>query len=167
LCNSKICNPWHGSSQRKELSQLTPHWSIPPFNNWHIWESTQTSWYVFTWLWQCHLELKRAKGPGSLYWLFCFITKFQSHCKGSNDNRRFSYFQTPTPLGCTSFHHSQFITDGRFLTWRNTIDLLQKSIFDMETFWHLIWTNLTSCKFHPFSFFLFLCTFSKSMVCLN
>jgi hypothetical protein len=33
LCNSRICSPWQNSSQRKELSQLTPHWSIPPFSN--------------------------------------------------------------------------------------------------------------------------------------
>jgi hypothetical protein len=63
LCNSRICNPWHDSSQRKELSQLTPHWSIPPFNNWCIWVSIQASWYVFTQLWQYHLELEKIKRP--------------------------------------------------------------------------------------------------------
>jgi hypothetical protein len=41
LCNSRICcigcNSSQGSSsQGKELSQLTPQWSIPPFNNWNL-----------------------------------------------------------------------------------------------------------------------------------
>ncbi len=37
--------------------------------------------------------------------------------------------------------------------------------FGMERFWHLVWAHLMSCNFSLFSF-LFLCTFSKCMVCL-
>jgi hypothetical protein len=31
LHNLKICCLWSSSSQKKELSRPTPHWSIPPF----------------------------------------------------------------------------------------------------------------------------------------
>ncbi len=65
LHNSRICNLWCGSSKKKELSRPTPHLLIPSFNNWGIWVSTKTSWYVFRWLCQCHLELERARGPSS------------------------------------------------------------------------------------------------------
>jgi hypothetical protein len=63
LCDSRIYNLQHNSNQRKELWWPTIHWSIPFFNNPCIWVFTQTKWYVFTWLCQCHLELKRPKGP--------------------------------------------------------------------------------------------------------
>jgi hypothetical protein len=66
LCNSRICHLRYISSQKKELSWPTPHWSIPLFNNWSIWMSTQINW-VFTWLCQCHLELKKARKPSSFY----------------------------------------------------------------------------------------------------
>ncbi len=36
LRNSRICHLWCNSNQRKELSQLTPHWSILPLRNWGI-----------------------------------------------------------------------------------------------------------------------------------
>jgi hypothetical protein len=42
LCNSKICCLWCNWSEGKELSQLTPHWSILSFNNWNILLLTQT-----------------------------------------------------------------------------------------------------------------------------
>ncbi len=63
LCNSRICHLWHGSSQRKELLRLTPHWSILPFSNWNVYMSTQTCWCVFTQLCLYHLELERTRGP--------------------------------------------------------------------------------------------------------
>jgi hypothetical protein len=85
----------------------------------------------------------------------------------SNGSHRLSYFPIPTPLVHTSHHHDQPIASDWFVTWKNTSNLLQWSIFDMETFWHLVWTNLTSYKFSLFSFFLFLCTISKSSVCLQ
>jgi hypothetical protein len=66
LHNSRICYLRCGSNQKKELSQLTPHWSIPPFSNWSIWMSTQTSCCIFTQLCQCHLELERARRPSFL-----------------------------------------------------------------------------------------------------
>jgi hypothetical protein len=68
LHNSKLCYLWCNSSQRKKLSQLTPHWIFFPFNNWNIWMFTQTSWFVLTWVCQCYLEPKSAKGPSP----FCF-----------------------------------------------------------------------------------------------
>ncbi len=61
LRNSRICCLRCSSSQGKELLQTTPHWSIPSFNNWGIWFLTQTCWYAFTRLCQCHLELKGEK----------------------------------------------------------------------------------------------------------
>jgi hypothetical protein len=82
LHNSKIHYLRCDSSQKKELSQLTPHWSIPPISNWGIWMFIKTSWCVFTWSCQYHMELERAKRPSSfLSWLFFFDKKFQSHCK--------------------------------------------------------------------------------------
>ncbi len=62
LHNSKINHLRYSSSQGKELSQLTPYWSIPPFSNWSIWLFTQTCSCVFTRLCQCHLELERVEG---------------------------------------------------------------------------------------------------------
>ncbi len=40
-------------------------------------------------------------------------------------------------------------------------------IFDMDRFWHLVWTNLTSYTFSFLFFFLSLSTFSQYMVCLS
>jgi hypothetical protein len=68
LHNSRLCHLQCNSSQRKKLSQLTPHRLILPFNNWNIWMFTQTSWFVLTWVCQCYLEPKSAKGPSP----FCF-----------------------------------------------------------------------------------------------
>jgi hypothetical protein len=48
LQNSRICCIGCSSSQGKELSQLTPHCSIPPLSNWSIWFLTQTCRCVFT-----------------------------------------------------------------------------------------------------------------------
>jgi len=67
LHNSKICYLWCSSSPKNELSQLTPHWLIPPLCNWGIWLLAQTCWCVFTQLCHCHLELERAKKPSSFY----------------------------------------------------------------------------------------------------
>jgi hypothetical protein len=85
LCDSRICNPWHISSQRKELSQLTPHWSNPPFNNWQL-----TYLGVYTNKLICFYKIvampfgawKGQRALIFLFWLLCFVTKFQSHCKG-------------------------------------------------------------------------------------
>ncbi len=70
---------WYNSSQWMKLLWLTPHISIPPFNNWSIWMSTQTSRYVLTWLWQCHLQLQRAKGPSSFYLHYFLLSKKFNH----------------------------------------------------------------------------------------
>jgi len=45
--------------------------------------------------------------------------------------------------------------------------LLQWSIFDIETFWHLVWTNLTSCKFSLFFFLIHLYIFQIYCVFIN
>jgi hypothetical protein len=73
--------------------------------------------------------------------------------KTKGGSHRPSYFptSTPPPSGHTSHHHGRPIVKGRFLTWRNIINLGR--FFDMERFWHLVWANLSSCKF---SLFLFL-----------
>jgi hypothetical protein len=63
LRNSRICYIKCNSSQGKELSQSTPHWSIPPLSNWGVWLLTQTWICVLTWLCQCHLELEGDKSP--------------------------------------------------------------------------------------------------------
>jgi hypothetical protein len=39
LRHPRICYFWCNSSQRTELSQSTPYWSIPPFNSGGIWMS--------------------------------------------------------------------------------------------------------------------------------
>jgi len=113
LCNSKICCLQSNSSQKKKLSQPTPHWSFPPFNNWSLWMSRQTSWCVFTWLCQCHVALQKAKRPSSfcLGYFFSsknlnYITKDTSilHLK-LGDSDRSSYFPTSTPSRCTPHHH--------------------------------------------------------------
>jgi uncharacterized protein (DUF2237 family) len=83
LCNSRICYIGHNSSQGKELSQPTPHWSIPPFSNQNIWLLTQTGWCVLTRLCQCHLELEGVRKPSSFYLgHFSSLNFFWSHYKG-------------------------------------------------------------------------------------
>jgi hypothetical protein len=67
LRNSRICYLRCNSSQRKDLLQLTPHWSISPLSNWGIWLLTQTCRCVFTWLCQCHLELEGDKKRSFFY----------------------------------------------------------------------------------------------------
>ncbi len=120
------------SSQGKELLQLTPHWSILPFNNWSIWLLTQTCWWIFTRLCQCHLELERARRPSSFYLghffsleSFNHITKDANilHLKSSG-RHRLNYFLTSTPSRHTSHHHSQPIVSRWFLTWKNMVNLL-------------------------------------------
>jgi len=124
LCNSKIYCIKCNSSQEKELSQLTPHWLIPPFNNWGIWLFTQTCRCVFTRPCQCHLELEGDKRPSFFYFghfpsskSFDHITKNASifHLKSGN-NCRLSYFPTSIPSRHTSHHHGQPIVSCRFLT---------------------------------------------------
>jgi hypothetical protein len=42
----------------------------------------------------------------------------------------------------------------------------KRSIFDMERFWHLVWANLTSCKFSLFLFLISFVNFSN-LRCVN
>jgi hypothetical protein len=133
LHNSKICRLQCNLSQGNELSQLTPHWSIIPFNNWGIWLFTQTCWCVFTRLCQCHLELEGPRKPSSFYLGHFSSSKFFNHITKdvsvlnfeSNSSYRFSYFLTSTPLKHTSHHHGQLVASYWFFTWKNMVDLLQ------------------------------------------
>jgi hypothetical protein len=122
-----------------ELSQLTSHWSIPPFNNWNIQIFTQIGLCIFMWLWQCHLELGKTKRPSCLHIgyfssskSFNHIAKDVSvlHLKSSNSHK-LNYFPIFTLLGHTSHHHIWPIANNRFLTWKNSANLLQE-----VGFWH-------------------------------
>jgi hypothetical protein len=48
LCNSRIYYFLMWLKPKKELWWSTPHWSIPPYNNWSIWMFTQKNQCVFT-----------------------------------------------------------------------------------------------------------------------
>jgi hypothetical protein len=57
------------------------------------------------------------------------------------------------------------VTDFWYET--NMTELLQASIFDMDRFWHLVWANLTSCKFSLFFFLIPLYIFLIYDVSIN
>ncbi len=122
LCYCLRCS----SSQGKELSQPTPHWSIPPISNWGIWLFTQTCRCVFTQLCQCHLELQGDKRPSSFYLGHFFSSKSLDHITKdanffhfkSSDSPRLSYFLTSTPSKQTSHHQCRSIASHRFLTYK-------------------------------------------------
>jgi hypothetical protein len=125
LTQFKDCCLQCDSNQRKELSWLTPQWSIFPFNNWNLWMFTQTSWCVFTQLCQCHLELERVLKPSFFcFGYFSFSKNFNYiarnanifHLKSSGSGRP-SYFLTSTPLRHTAHHHNRSTIGGRLLTW--------------------------------------------------
>jgi hypothetical protein len=124
LHNSKIWYLRCSLGQGKELLQLTPHWSILPFNIWSIWLLTQTCWCVFTRLCQCNLELEGERRPSSFYLghfslskSFDHITKDASifHLKLS-DSHRLNYFPTSSPSKHNSHHNSRSIASHQFLT---------------------------------------------------
>ncbi len=170
LCHPRICCFQCGSSQRTELLQPTPRWSIPPLSNRGIWMSTLASGHVFTQLCQCHLEFKRTRTPS----FFC-LGYFSSA-------KNFNHIAEAASI----LHLKSTVAVGMITSWLPPLhdtspifmaDLLQvpdfwygkirptyckQLIFDMDRFWHLIWSNLTSYKFSIFffSFFLSLCTFS-------
>ncbi len=126
LRNLRICHLLYNSSEGKELSQLTPHWSIPPLSNWGIWLLTRTCQHVFTWLCQCHLKLERAKKPSSFYLghfssskSFNHITKHASILYLKSSSRcKLSYFLTSNPSRHTSHHNNWSITSRWFLTYK-------------------------------------------------
>jgi hypothetical protein len=114
LYNLRICCLPSNSSQKKELSRPTPHWSFIPYSNWGVWMFKQTSWCVFIWLCQCHVELQRAKGPSYFYLSYFspsknlnYITKDANilHLK-SSDNYKSNYFPTSTSSKCTPHDHN-------------------------------------------------------------
>jgi hypothetical protein len=159
LCNSRICYLRNNSSQRKELLWLTPH-KFPPFSNWGVWMSKQTSWCVLTQLCQCHVELQRTRrlssfclGYFSLSKNFNSITKDASifHLK-SGDSDRCSYFSTSTP--------SKHIPPSPRLTSYTQL------VVEIKKFWYLICVNFTSYKLTIFLIFFFPCTFSRFAMCL-
>jgi hypothetical protein len=167
LHNSKICCLQCNSSQGKELSQPTPHWSIPPFNNWGIWLLTQTCQCVFTQSCQCHLELEKVKRPSSFYLgHFSLSKKFDHITKDANilhlklgNNHRLNYFPTSTFSKHTSHHHDQSIASLRYLTYKYGWPTTSGRLWtwrDFHTHFELTWRLVTS----PFSLILLLCTFS-------
>jgi hypothetical protein len=97
------------------------------------------SWYVFTWLCQCHLELERARGPSCFYFGYFFLSKNFNHITKdssifhlkSSGSYRPNYFPTSTPSRHTSHHHNWPIVGGWFLAWRNTADLFSNTTTTM------------------------------------
>jgi hypothetical protein len=117
-----------------------------------------------------------------LYWLFFSLTKNFSHiAKASSilhlklgDSHRPSYFLTSTSLEHISHLHLLTYLQFSVIKWAKqrpgqktnllqVLDFLYEkiqptyykwSIFDMDKFWHLVWANLTFCKFSLFLFFL-------------
>ncbi len=67
--------------------------------------------------------------------------------------------QDTPPITTTDLLHVVSFWHGKIL-----LTYYMRLIFDMKRFWHLVWIDLTSYNFSLF-LFLFLCTFSKSMVC--
>jgi hypothetical protein len=112
LNNSKICCLQWSSNQRKELLQTTPHWSIPPFNNWDILDvcinKLMCSYAIVP------MPFGVSKGQRALLflsWLFFFVKNFNYITKDANilnlklsDNDRFNHFLTSTPSWHTSTH---------------------------------------------------------------
>jgi hypothetical protein len=166
LHDSGICCIGCNASQGKELSQLTPHWSIRPLSNWGIWLLTQTCFCVITWMGQCQLKFEGDRRHSSFYLghfssskSFDHITKDVSifHLK-LGDSHRLSYFPTFTPSIHTSHHYNWLIASCRFLTGKYGQPFTSGWLWTYIDFhsnfkptWHLV----TS----PFSSILLLCTF--------
>ncbi len=129
---------------KKWTTTTTPQWSIPLFSNWNIWMFTQTCWCIFTWVCQCYLEIKRARGPSPFclgYFSpsknFNYVAKDVNifHLKLGNSSK-LSYFPTSTL--------SKYTPPSPWLTiWLTYYKLL---VIEVESFWHLIFTNLKSFK---------------------
>jgi hypothetical protein len=110
---------------------------------------------------QSHLELESARGLSSFYLGHFFSSKSFNHIAKdasilhlkSNDSHRLNYFSSSTPSWHTSHHHDQPIACYQFLNGEIWLTYHRRLVLDMERFWHLFWTNLTSCNF---SLFLFL-----------
>jgi hypothetical protein len=82
LRNSWIWHFFCGSNQRKDLSQLTSHWSIPPFSNWDIWIFTHRLMCFYMIVRMSFKAWKDQRAFIFLFGLLFFIKKFQSYCKG-------------------------------------------------------------------------------------
>ncbi len=107
-------------------------------------------------------------GYFSLTKKFNHIAKVASilHLK-SGDSCRPNYFLTSTPLGHISHLHTWLIASDWFLYEKIWSTSYKRSIFDMDKFWHLVWVNLTSCKFSLFFFLIFLYIFLIFDVFIN
>jgi hypothetical protein len=55
-----------------------------------------------------------------------------------------------------SYLHNWPIVNGWFWYGKIWPTYYKWSIFDMNSFWHLVWTNLMSSKFSLYFFFFFL-----------
>ncbi len=54
------------------------------------------------------------------------------------------------------------------MTWKyNHTYSYRRSVCDIEVFWHIVWTNLTSCKFSLFLFLISLYIFQIYYVFIN
>jgi hypothetical protein len=117
-------------------------------------------------------SLKGPKGP-PLFALIIFFEKISITLQRMQTSsilsqaHRPSYFPTSTHSRHTSHLHNQPIASSQFLTWRNMAEILRTIIFDMERFWHLVWANLTSCKFSLFLFLIPLYIFQIYGVFMN
>ncbi len=116
------------------------------------------------------MELQKVKELSSFYFDYFFIKKFNHFAKDARifhfklDNSHTPiYFLTSTSSEQTSRHHGWPIAID-FLHEKKRPTYYKQSMFYMERFWHLTWAKLASCRFSV-SFFLFLCTFSKSPTC--
>ncbi len=122
---------------------------------------------------QCHLEFERTKRPSSFCLGYFFSTKNFNHI---------------IKVTCIL---NQGIVVGLTTSWLPplhdispifTIDLLKgadfwygkirptyykRLIFYMDRFWHLVWANLTSCKFSLLCFFILLYIFLIYDVFIN
>jgi hypothetical protein len=175
LHNSRICSLWCSwSKKKKSYCDRHPTYqflllTIKVFGYLHK--------QVDMFLHDCANAIWNLKGLEafiSLFWLFPSLKKFNHIANDASlfhfkpgDSCRLIYFLTPTPSGCTSHHNDQPIASDRFLTLRNVADLLQWSIFDMETFGHLVCSNLTACKFSLFLFLIPLYIFQIYDVFIN
>ncbi len=123
-----------------------------PFSNWNIWMFTQTSWCVFTWLCECHLKLESDKGSSFFYLGYFSSSKNLNHITKNASILHLklgNYYKPNLP----ALQNTPPITTADLLQvvnfWHGEIQLTYSkwSIFDLEKFWHLVWTHLMSCKF--------------------
>jgi hypothetical protein len=109
-----------------------------------------------------------------MFWLIPLLKKFNHITKDASlfhlklgDSCKVIYFPNSHPFrmhlpSSWPTYCKQSIFDMEKYNWP-----LQWSIFDMETFWHLVCSNLTSCKFSLFFFLIPLYIFQIYDVFIN